>query len=230
MESQRLRSFLPLSGYLSQWGNVTLKIALQSVQNGEIHIFIHSGTLLTLEKSSACTTDKVQQIGGRWPYYVRMEEGRGKKDNFGPEGAGDEGRGGKGTRRENTFSLDLTSFLYTLGYPEGGGGSLFSLEVLQPPSVLRISILLQLSSNRRPGPQTDALSLHYMDKQQKKHPNPKAWMAKASGGGGGGRLIIGTRVEFCSSPPPHFPSCASSLEDPGGSSWGYFNYLLTRTY
>ena len=163
-----------------------MKIALQSVQKGEIHIFIHSGTLLTLEKSSACTTDKVQQIGGRRPYYVRMEEGRGKKDNFGPEGAVDEGRGGKRTRRENTFSLDLTSFLYTLGYPEGGGESLFSLEVLQPPSVLRISILLQLSSNRRPGPQTDALSLHCMDKQQKKNTQTQrpGWPKPLGGGGG----------------------------------------------
>ena len=161
-----------------------MKIALQSVQKGEIHIFIHSGTLLTLEKSSACTTDNVQQIGGHRPYYVRMEEGRGKKDNFGPEGAGDEGRGGKQTRRENTFSLDLTSFLYTLGYPEGGGESLFSLEVLQPPSVLRISILLQLSSNRRPGPQTDALSLHCMDKHQKKTPKPNGLDGQSLWGGG----------------------------------------------
>lgn len=111
-----------------------MKTAFQSVQEGEVHIFIHSGTLLTLEKVFRLHHRQSSIDGGHQSYCLWMEEGRGKEDNFGPEDAGD----GEGVRkglegRRKPFHLTSQVFSTPWAIPKEEGRVSFLWRFSSPP-------------------------------------------------------------------------------------------------
>ena len=156
--------------------------------------------------------------------------GEERKTTLGLRVQGMRGGVGRGLEGRTPFHLTSQAFSTPWAIPKEEGGVSFLWRSSSPP----VSSGFPFSSSFPPiGGQGHRQMLYpfitWTSSKKNTQTQRPGW-PKPRVGGGGGRLIIGTRVEFCSSPPPHFPSCASSLEDPGGSSWGYFNYLLTRTY
>lgn len=162
-------------------------------------------------------------MAGRWPYSLWMGVGREKEENFGPEDAGD----GEGVRRglegrRKPFHLTSHAFSTPWAIPKEEGRGLFSPRSSSPPGSLSG---FPFSSSFPPVGSQDHRQMLYSfitwTSSKKIPPNPKAWTTKASVG-----VYYKDKGGFLLMPPvPHFPSCASFLEDPEASSWGYFNYL-----
>ena len=153
-----------------------MKTAFQSVQEGEVHIFIHSGTLLTLEKVFRLHHRQSSIDGGHQSYCLWMEEARGKEDNFGPEDAGN----GEGVRkglegRRKPFHLTSQVLSTPWAIPKEEGRVSFLRRFSNPP----VSSVFPFSSSFPPiGSQSHRQMLYsfitWTSSKKKKPPKPNS--------------------------------------------------------